>query len=75
VLKKKAAEAEAASARLAAQCSALDQAMFDPSSAAPELAALPMSELASRRAKVAADLAAAEARWVEAAEQLEQAAA
>jgi ATP-binding cassette subfamily F protein 3 len=36
---------------------------------------LPMSELASRRAKVAADLAAAEARWVEAAEQLEQAAA
>lgn len=74
-LKKKAAEAEAASARLAAQCSALDKAMFDPSSAAPELAGLPMSELASRRAKVAADLAAAEARWVEAAEQLEQAAA
>jgi ATP-binding cassette subfamily F protein 3 len=74
-LKKKAAEAEAASARLAAQCSALDQAMFDPSSAAPELAKLPMSELASRRAKVAADLEAAEARWVEAAERLEQAAA
>jgi ATP-binding cassette subfamily F protein 3 len=74
-LKKKAAEAEAASARLAAQCSALDKAMFDPSSAEPELAALPMSELASRRAKVAADLVAAEARWVEAAEQLEQAAA
>jgi ATP-binding cassette subfamily F protein 3 len=74
-LKKKAAEAEAASARLAAQCSALDQAMFDPTSAAPELAALPMSELASRRAKVATDLAAAEARWVEAAEQLERAAA
>jgi ATP-binding cassette, subfamily F, member 3 len=74
-LKKKAAEAEAASARLAAQCSALDQAMFDPMSAAPELAQLPMSELASRRAKVATDLAAAEARWVEAAEQLEQAAA
>jgi ATP-binding cassette subfamily F protein 3 len=74
-LKKKATEAEAASARLAAQCWALDKAMFDPSSAAPELAGLPMSELASRRAKVAADLAAAEARWVEAAEKLEQAAA
>jgi len=74
-LKKKAAEAEAASARLAAQCSALDKAMFDPASAAPELASLPMSELANRRAKVAADLAAAEARWVEAAELLEQAAA
>ncbi len=74
-LKKQAAEAEAASARLAAQCSALDEAMFDPSRAAPELAQLPMSELASRRAKVATDLAAAEARWVEVAEQLEQAAA
>jgi ATP-binding cassette subfamily F protein 3 len=74
-LKKKAAEAEAASARLAAQCSALDKAMFDPSSAAPELAKLPMSELASRRAKVAADLASAEARWIEMAEALEQAAA
>jgi ATP-binding cassette, subfamily F, member 3 len=74
-LKKKADEAEAASARLVAQCSALDQAMSDPASAAPELAALPMSELASRRAKVAADLAAAEARWVEAAERLDQAAA
>jgi ATP-binding cassette subfamily F protein 3 len=49
--------------------------MFDPSSAAPELAALPMSELASRRARLAADLEAAEARWVEAAERLEQAAA
>ena len=73
--KKKAAEAEAASARLAAQCSALDKAMFDPSSAAPELAQLPMSELARRRAKVAADLEAAEARWIEMAEALEQAAA
>ena len=74
-LKKKAAEAEAASARLAAQCSALDQAMFDPRQAAPELAALPMSELASRRARVAADLEAAEARWIEASERAEQAAA
>ena len=74
-LKKNAAEAEAASARLAAQCSALDQAMLDPSSAAPELAQLPMSELASRRAKLAADLEAAEARWIEMAEAVERAAA
>ena len=74
-LKKKAAEAEAASAKLAAKCSALDKAMFDPSSAAPELAHLPMSELANRRAKVAADLEAAEARWMEMAEALERAAA
>ncbi|HXH00154.1 MAG TPA: ABC-F family ATP-binding cassette domain-containing protein [Sphingomicrobium sp.] len=74
-LKKKAAEAEAVSARLAAQCSALDRAMFDPGAAEPQLASLPMSELARRRAAVATELAAAEARWLEYSEQLEQAAA
>ena len=73
-LKKAAAEAEAASARLAAQCSALDRAMFDPSSATPDLATLPMSELSRRRAALAAELEAAEARWVEASERLERAA-
>ncbi|MDQ3246505.1 MAG: ATP-binding cassette domain-containing protein [Pseudomonadota bacterium] len=74
-LKKAAAEAEAASARLAAQCSAIDRAMFDPASAEPELASLPMSELSRRRAKLAADLEAAEARWIAASEQLESVAA
>jgi ATP-binding cassette subfamily F protein 3 len=74
-LKKAAAEAEAASARLMAQCSAIDRAMADPASAPAELASLPMSELSQRRAKLAADLEAAEARWLEASEQLEQAAA
>jgi ATP-binding cassette subfamily F protein 3 len=74
-LKKAAAEAEAASARLAAQCSALDRAMFDPASATAEFANLPMSELSRRRAQVAADLEAAEARWLEANEQLEKMAA
>jgi ATP-binding cassette subfamily F protein 3 len=74
-LKKAAAEAEAISARLAAQCSALDRAMFDPNSAEPELASLSMSELSRRRAKLAAELQAAEARWVEASEQLESIAA
>jgi len=74
-LKKAAAESEAASARLAAQCSALDQAMFDPAGAAPELAALPVGELSRRRAEVAAQLQAAEARWLELAEQLERIAA
>jgi len=73
-LKDAAAEAEKVSAALAAQCSALDQAMFDPSTAAPDLATLPMSELARRRAEVAAELEAAEARWLEVSEQLEQAA-
>jgi ATP-binding cassette subfamily F protein 3 len=74
-LRKAATEAEAASARLAAQCSALDRAMFDPAGAEPELASLPMTELSRRRAKLAADLEEAEARWLEVSEQLEQLAA
>ena len=74
-LKKAAAEAEAVSARLAAECSAIDRAMFDPSAAEAELADLPMSELSRRRAMLAAELEAAEARWLEASERLEQAAA
>ena len=74
-LKKQAAEAEAASARLAAQCSAIDRAMFDPAGAEPTLAALPIGELAQRRAAIAAELEAAEARWLEVSEQLEKAAA
>ncbi len=73
-MKKAAAEAEAASARLMAQCSAIDRAMFDPASAPSELTNLPMSELSRRRAKLAADLESAEARWLEATEQLEKAA-
>ena len=48
--------------------------MFDPSSATPDLATLPMSELSRRRAALAAELEAAEARWVEASERLERAA-
>ncbi|WP_458390331.1 ABC-F family ATP-binding cassette domain-containing protein [Sphingomonas sp. F9_3S_D5_B_2] len=74
-LKKAAAEAEAASARLAAQCSALDQAMSDPANAPRELANLPISELGKRRADVASQLKAAEARWLEVNEQLESLAA
>ena len=74
-LKKQAAEAEAVSARLAAQCSAIDRAMFDPAGAEPTLASLPIGELAQRRAAIAAELEAAEARWLEVSEQLEKAAA
>ena len=74
-LKKAAAEAEAASARLAAQCSALDRALFDPTNAPAEFANLPLSELSKRRAQLASDLEAAEARWLEANEQLERMAA
>jgi len=74
-LKKAAAEAERESLRLAEQRSALDRAMFDPQAADASLAGLPMSELAQRRAKVAAALEAAEARWLELSEQLEAEAA
>jgi ATP-binding cassette, subfamily F, member 3 len=74
-LQKAAAEAEAASTRLMEQCSAIDRAMFDPASAAPELTNLPMSELSRRRAALAAALEGAEARWLEANERLEQLAA
>ena len=43
--------------------------------ACPTLAALPIGELAQRRAAIAAELEAAEARWLEVSEQLEKAAA
>ena len=49
--------------------------MLDPAGAQPDLASLPMSELSRRRAKLAAELAVAEARWLEASEQLESLAA
>jgi len=74
-LKQAAAEAEAASARLAALCSALDRAMFDPEGAEPELASLPISELGRRREKLAVELKEAEARWLQASEQLDSLAA
>lgn len=74
-LKRAASHAEAESARLAAQCSAIDRAMFDPAGADPNLASLPMSELSRRRAMLGAELALAEARWLEASEQLESLAA
>ena len=74
-LKKAAADAEAESVRLTAQQSAIERAMFDPASAPAELGKLPMSELSRRRAEIAAKLEAAEARWIEANEQLETIAA
>ena len=74
-LKKAVIEAEAASARLVAQCSALDLALSDPSNAPAEFANVSMSELSRRRAQLAADLEVAEAEWLAANEQLEQLAA
>jgi ATP-binding cassette subfamily F protein 3 len=67
----KAAEAEVA--RLTAQRSAVDHAMFDPSAAEPALAKLTMTELMKRRAELEAKIAEAEARWLEASEAVEAA--
>lgn len=70
---KDAKEAEAEIARLQAEQSAVDQAMFDPSQAKKPLAGLTMSELMIRRADLAERIEAAEARWLQATEALEAA--
>ena len=68
-LKQAAKDAEAASAKLAAECAALDRELADAECAKA------MTELAQRRAQVADDLKAAEAKWLEVSEQLERLAA
>jgi ATP-binding cassette subfamily F protein 3 len=73
-LKRQVSEAEAAVAKLQAQVSALDRAMFDPASAAPDLAKLAMGELSRRRAAHADELERAEAAWLLLSERAEQAA-
>jgi len=74
-LRKAAKAAEAELARLQAELSTVDRAMFDPGSAAPALARLTMTELMKRRAAIAERIAAAEAAWLEASEALESLAA
>ena len=71
-LRKQVRELEATIAKLGADCSAIDLAMFDPSKAAPALAKLTMGDLMRRRAEIESALEDAEARWMEASEQLEQ---
>jgi len=73
-LRQRAKSAEAEIAKLTAQRSAIDLAMFDPSRAEKEFARLTMTDLLKRRAEVEKKLDAAEASWLEASEQLEQAA-
>ena len=74
-LKKRAKEAEAELAKLTAQRSAIDRAMFDPRVAEPQFASLSMTELMQRRAAVEAKLTASEALWLETSEELEKLAA
>ena len=74
-LRRQVEQAEAEVARLGAERSAIERAMFDPASAQPAFARLTMTELMKRRADVSAALEVAEARWLEASETLEAAAA
>lgn len=72
-LREAAKEAEAQVVRLNERRTQLERAMFDPASAAPIDADLPMSELMKRHADVIVRIEAAEARWLRASEALEAA--
>jgi ATP-binding cassette subfamily F protein 3 len=71
--RKVAREMEAEIATLNADRAAIERAMFDPSSATGPLAKLPMGELMKRRSALADRIEAAEAKWLEATEALEEA--
>ncbi|MEO7505084.1 MAG: ABC-F family ATP-binding cassette domain-containing protein [Sphingomicrobium sp.] len=68
-LRQAAADAEAASAKLAAECEALDRQLANADDAHA------LTDLSRRRARLAEQLAEAEARWLEASEQLDRLAA
>ncbi len=70
-LRDSASKAEAELAKLTEKLSAVDQAMFDPSAAQPDLAKMAMSELMKLRAALAVEIETAEAVWLEACEVLE----
>ncbi|ARS28588.1 ABC-F family ATP-binding cassette domain-containing protein [Sphingomonas sp. KC8] len=72
-LRKRVKAAEDAIKTLGARRSAIDRAMFDPSSADPQDRDQTMTTLMKRRAEVEAKLEAAEAEWLELSETLEAA--
>ncbi|MXP13192.1 ATP-binding cassette domain-containing protein [Altererythrobacter confluentis] len=57
-------------AKLEVQCSALDRAMFEPSSAAPEFARMSMGELSRQRGLLAAEMEKLEAEWLQLSENI-----
>lgn len=69
--RKRARAAELDLEKLAASRSAIDQAMFDPSTADRALAKLTMTELMKRRSEIETSIEKAEAAWLEANEALE----
>ncbi|MBB3909492.1 ABC-F family ATP-binding cassette domain-containing protein [Sphingomonas desiccabilis] len=73
--RKEAQAAEREVAKLSAERTAVDQAMFAPAEAPPALAKLTMTELMKRRAELTERIEAAELRWMEASEALEGVAA
>ena len=74
-LRKAVQAAEREMAKYSAIRGEIDLAMFDPKSAGAAYAKMTMSQLMKARAEAEAGLAAAEAKWVEASEVLEKAAA
>jgi ATP-binding cassette subfamily F protein 3 len=74
-MRKAAKAAEAELAKLQERLSAIDRAMFDPASAAPEFTTLTMTELMKQRGAVTKAIEAAEVAWMEAQEALEALAA
>jgi len=74
-MRKAAKAAEAELAKLQEKLSAIDRAMFDPASAAPEFTKLTMTELMKQRGVVVKAIEAAEVTWMEAQEALETLAA
>jgi len=75
VIRKEASDAEAEVAKLTAEKTAIDRAMFDPSTAEARFARLKMGDLMKLGAEIAVSLETAEARWLEASEALEAIAA
>ena len=72
-MKKQAREAEAEIAKLGAERTMVERAMFDPSTADKALSGLAMGELMKRRATLTEKIEAAEALWMAANEALETA--
>ncbi len=72
-VKKKVIDAEAKIAKLTAEVSAFDQAMFEPARARADLAKLSMGELSRRRGEAASSLRDIEASWMELSEAYETA--
>ncbi len=70
-LRNRAKTCETNLAKLEAQRSAIERAMFDPTGADKALAGLTMTELMKRRAETEKKIEAAEAEWLEASEALE----